>query len=69
MEDTDSGIRTYPPHYFTVERYLMWSNVTVVSRINFPFIFLEISHIYIYIYIYIYITKEDASQLLIYFRQ
>ena len=39
----------------------------MVSRINFPFIFLEVS--YIYIYIYIYITKKDVSQLFRYFRQ
>jgi hypothetical protein len=57
MEDSDSVIRTYPPHYFTVECYLMWSSVITVSRINFPFIFLEVSSIY------------DASQLLRYFRQ
>ena len=50
MEDSDSGIRTYTPHYFTAECYLMWSSVTVVSRCNFPFIFLEVSYIYIYIY-------------------
>ena len=48
MEDSDSDIRTSPPYYFTVECYLMWSNVTTVPRFNFQFIFLEVTYIYMY---------------------
>ena len=58
-----TGIRTHPPQYFTVECYLKWSGVTMVSRINFPFIFLEVSYIYIYIYIYTLPRKMSLSYL------
>jgi hypothetical protein len=55
MEDSDSGIKTYRAQLCTVECYFTGSSVTVISRINFPLIFLQVSTKYI--------SKEDASQL------